>query len=172
MARNSPTLSHSDKSISTTNNPSRTDRIKFLLSILLVMMDLIVLLLAFLLGYYSRPYLPLFAIPAGQPPIVDYIPTMILHVGIVLAMIYFNRLYHQRRTFSRFDQLRSIVAVVTTGAVLVYGVQELIFRDSALYQNYPRSMFVYVLFFSVLLVGFSRELHRKVQVTLRHRGYA
>ena len=171
MARNTSTLNHADESI-TTSNPRQTALIKLILGILLVVMDIVALSLAFVAAYQSRLYIPLFPIPDQQPPLAAYVPTIFLHVVIVVALIYFNQLYHQRRTFSRFDQLRSIVAVVTTGAVMVYGVQELIFRNSALYQSYPRSLFFYVLIYSVLFVGISRELHRKLQVVLRQRGYA
>jgi exopolysaccharide biosynthesis polyprenyl glycosylphosphotransferase len=170
MAGNSPALRFSNQGIGTMKSIRQTESIKFVLNTLLVLMDIGMLLMAFVLGYHSRVYLPLFPIPAGQPPLTDYLPTMALHVSIIIALMYFNQLYHQRRTFSRFDQLRSIIAVVTTGAVMVYGVQELIFRNSVLYENYPRSMFVYIWFYSVILVVISRELHRKLQVMLRQRG--
>jgi exopolysaccharide biosynthesis polyprenyl glycosylphosphotransferase len=172
MAGNSPALSFSNAGVSAMNSVNLTQRVKIFLSVLLLLIDTGMLILAFVVGYNARAVLPLFPIPAGQPPLTDYIPTIILHVGIVIAMFYFNRLYHQRRTFSRFDQLRNLVSVVTVGAVMAYGVQELIFRNSVFYVNYPRSMFVYVWFFSVVFAGLGREIHRKLQVALRSHGLA
>ena len=160
----------SDEYLNIPGRVHRARRIKLLANILLVITDIGMLSLGFAVGYQSRSILPLFPIPSSQPPLGEYLPTIALHVGTVIAMFYFNRLYHLRRTFSRFDQMRNLIGVVTLGAVMVFGMQELIFRNSLLYRDYPRSMFVYVWFFSVIFAGLGRELHRRIQVILRKRG--
>ncbi|MGJ3237643.1 MAG: undecaprenyl-phosphate glucose phosphotransferase [Anaerolineae bacterium] len=171
MARNSSTVSISDKPV-TLKNPRNEQWVKLFLAVLLFISDGISLVGAFVVGYYARLYLPFFLIPDIQPPLINYIPTMILHVGLIVAIFYFNQLYHLRRTFSRFDQARRIIGIASLGAVLVYGVQELVFRNTLLYENYPRSMFVYVWFFSVIFAVLGRELHRLLQVRLRMQGIA
>lgn len=172
MAGNTPAISISDESVSTIENLSTGQRVKAIMRVLKFALDVLSLFGGFIIGYYAREVLPFFPIPAEQPPLSSYLTTMILHAALIVAMFYFNRLYHLRRTFSRFDQARSIVGNVTIGAVLLYGVQELFFRNSFLYETYPRSMFVYVWFFSSLFAVIGREIHRIIQVHLRKRSLA
>lgn len=172
MAGNTSAIRVSDESINSLDSLKSGQRIKAVMRILKISLDILALLSGFIVGYFAREILPFFPVPTEQPPIQNYITTMILHVALIIAMFYFNRLYHLRRTYSRFDQARSIIGNVTIGAVLLYGVQELFFRNSFLYEVYPRSMFVYVWFFSAVFAVIGREIHRKIQVNLRGRGYA
>lgn len=173
MAGNPAAVSFSDDRIEENAAYSiRTRRVKRLLGTLKVLSDVLMLALGFLLAYFARESFPFFPVPDDQPRLWNYVPTLLLHSATIVTMLYFNRLYHQQRVFNRFDQMRSIVGVVSLGAVLVYGMQELIFRNSFLYVSYPRSLFVYVWFFSVILVIVGRELHRLLVVSLRERSMA
>jgi len=172
MAGNSAAFSISNENLGGFPTSRQTRRVKILLGALKLLLDIGVLSFAFVVGYYAREVLPLFPIPDQQPALIWYVPTLLLHISIVIAMFYFNRLYHQQRVFSRFDQMRSITGVVTLGAVMVYGVQELIFRNTLIYVNYPRSMFVYIWFFSVVFAVLGREVHRKLVVWIRVKGLA
>ncbi len=153
-------------------NASQTNagRKRFMLGVLLVALDVLMLSAAFILGYVARLYLPFFAIPANPPQLTEYIPTMILQIGVILTGFYFSLLYHQRRIISRIDYARAILATVTIGAVLANGLQELLFKNSPLEVDYPRGMFFYSWFFSVLLIIMGRETHRIVQASARRRG--
>ncbi len=153
-------------------SPQRSQRAKALLRFLLVAMDVAMLFLGFTIGYLARLFLPFFPQPSAQPSFFNYASIFILQIVFIVVLLFFNRLYHQRRVFGRADQLRSIVGVVTIGVLLSNGLQELLFRNTALEVNYPRSMFFYVWFFSVLCVGVGRELHRIVQNMARRRGWA
>ncbi len=172
MAGNTPPLSLSDERLEVIKNEKRDNRAKLFLSSLLILSDIVTLILAFIVGYQARLILPFFLIPDVQPPLIDYVPTMLLHMFIIIAIFYFNQMYHLRRTFSRFDQARRIAGITSLGAVMVYGVQELFFRNTLLYVNYPRSMFFYVWLFSVVFTVVGRELHRLIQVRLRLQGLA
>lgn len=170
MAGNSSALSHADERLREERRQARNARLRLFMEFLLVLSDIGTLSIAFVLGYFARDLLPLGAVPDTQPPLVQYIPTIFLHVGIILAMFFFNQLYHQRRSFSRFDLIRNIAGVVSLGTVIGYGLQELLFRNSGLYVSYPRSMFVYVWLFSVIFAVTGRELHRLIMVRLRKLG--
>lgn len=152
--------------------PRYSRRNKTLLNILLLIIDSVMLLVAFPVGYYAREILPFFPQPEGQPPLALYIPVLLLQAMFVIVLFYFSRLYHQRRTFSRFDQMRTIIGLVTLGALLTNGVQELVFRNTFLDVNYPRSMFFYVWFFTVVFAILGREFHHWLQVQARRRGLA
>src|SRR5690606_36361900 len=50
--------------------------------------------------------------------------------------------------------------------------QELFFRNTLLAVSYPRSLFFYIWFFSLLMVTAGRELNRMITFQLRVRGLA
>lgn len=154
--------------VSVTRHNART---RTLLDILLVAMDVLALVLAFVLGYFARETVPLFNIPTSQPPLWNYAPTMAVQVATVLVLFYFSRMYHQSRAISRIDMGRNVIGLVTVGSLIVMSLQELFFK-STLFDpiDYPRSLFFYVLFFSIVLVLIGRLVHRELVKWLRIRG--
>jgi exopolysaccharide biosynthesis polyprenyl glycosylphosphotransferase len=150
----------------------RSSRAKTVLGGLLVGIDLLMLATAFVFGYCARIIIPLLAIPDNPPSIVLYVPTMVLHIFIIVTMSYFSRLYHQRRAISRIDQARQLLGVVTVGSVLVFGMQELVFKNTPFEVDYARAMFFYVLLFSAVLIVVGREIYRIIQVKMFGRGLA
>jgi exopolysaccharide biosynthesis polyprenyl glycosylphosphotransferase len=149
----------------------RSQRLQTLLNVMLIVLDLVMLVMAFALGYTMREYLPFFG-EAGFINFQQYIPTLLLHVLTIMLILYSARMYHLPRVSSRFDQIRSIVGVVTLGAFLTSGLQEFIFRNSAFDVHYPRSLLFYVWFFSVALVMLGREVQRFAVVQVRRRRWA
>ncbi len=149
----------------------RSQRVKRILDILLVLLDALMLGTAFVFGYLARMTLPLFRIPANPPEFLQYVLTMFLHIGIIMVLFYTSRLYHQGRAISRIDQAREIIGTVTVGALLVNGIQDLLFR-SLIYDlvEYPRSMLFYVWVFSMILVIIGREFHQSLRIRLRKSG--
>ncbi len=151
---------------------NRVNRTKTALDALLVFTDITALALAFLLAYWARQNLPLFSIPQNQPGFMIYMPTLALQLVTVLILFYFSRMYHQPRAISRIDMTRNIIGLVTIGSLMVMGFQELIFKNSIADPiDYPRSMFFYVLVFSIILVTIGRILNRALVRQLRLRGF-
>jgi exopolysaccharide biosynthesis polyprenyl glycosylphosphotransferase len=151
----------------------RSERVKLAIDLLRAVTDIVMLALAFYLGYLLRPILPLAATPQGFPEFVRYLPTMALHILVIFGVFYFGRLYHMPRRFSRIDQARSILTKVTVGAFIVNGIQSFAYRSTIFDPvDYPRSMFLYVWVLSILLLIIGRELHRGLQNTARARGWA
>ncbi|MBI5669985.1 MAG: undecaprenyl-phosphate glucose phosphotransferase [Chloroflexi bacterium] len=150
---------------------SRASRTRAALGLLLIALDITALTGAFLLGYVGRATLPLFSLPDRLPTLLQYVPTMILHVAFIVTMFYLSRLYHLPRAVSRIDQARKIVGVVTVGSLLASAVQELVFKFTIFEVDYPRGMFFYVWVFSMLLVLVGREFYHILQTFLRERGY-
>ena len=146
------------------------ERLKALSNATLVLADVILLIFAFVAGYAARELLPFFPQPHNQPPLLKYIPTIILHVSAIVLMFYFSQLYHLKRAFSRIDQFRNVVSIVTLGTLLASGVQEFLLQNSVYEAIYPRSLLFYVWFFSVFFTGVGRELHRRLWSSLRSRG--
>ena len=146
------------------------EHLKALSNVSLVIVDVAMLVIAFAAGYASRGNLPFFARPSDQPPLLEYVPTIVLHASTIMLMFYFSQLYHLKRAVSRIDQFRNVVGVVTLGTLLANGIQEFLLQNTALDVVYPRSLLFYVWFFSVFLTGAGRELHRRVWASMRKRG--
>lgn len=153
------------------NSPRRGDPIKTFLGAALLVTDMVALTAAFALGFWARENFPLSALPPILPQFDKYIPTLILHVATIVIIFYLMQMYHMRRALSRIDHARNIFGAVTVGALMVSGIQELIFKNTLLESvDYPRSMFFYVWIFSVLFVVIGRELNSMLRHFLRRRG--
>lgn len=146
------------------------NRLRALLSLLLITLDVTMLSLAFVLGYVARATLPLFALPDKLPPLLQYAPTLALHVGVTVTMFYFSRLYHLPRAVSRIDQARRVLGIVTVGSLIASGMQELVFKTTIFEVDYPRGMFFYVWILSAVLVITGREIYQILRNWLRRRG--
>ena len=146
------------------------DHLKALSTLTLLLVDLVMLVVAFVVGYAVREVLPIFARPVEQPDLTTYFPTIILHTATIIVMFYFSQLYHLKRAFSRIDQLRNVIGVVTLGTLLASGMQEFLLQNTALEAVYPRSLLFYVWVLSVLLTVAGRELHRRIWALMRRRG--
>ncbi len=151
----------------------RSNRLRTLFQILVVVSDAVMLFAAFALGYLARVYAPLTgASPTAVPGFDRYLPTLFLHVTLVMLILYFSRMYHQRRSASRIDLLRSIAGIVTVGVTMVYGLQDLFFKQTSYEVDYPRTMFFYNVIFSIVLIFTGREILRMLLNQLRRRGLA
>ncbi|MCY4526977.1 MAG: sugar transferase, partial [Anaerolineaceae bacterium] len=138
-------------------------------------LDVVMLAAAFALAHRARNAFELFTIPVNPPSLEQFVPTLLLHVGTTLLVFYASRLYHLARSVSTLDQMRRILGATLLGAVLAYGLQALVLDlllNATEYQvDYPRSLFFYVLLFSIVLVEFGRSLYRALRGWLRRRGH-
>lgn len=152
----------------------RSSRVRTLLNVLLISLDIVALVAAFVLAFHARNVLSIFPIPPTPPAFERYIPTLILHVVTTVLILYASLLYHLPRAVSRIDQMRKILGAVTLGAVLGYALQALIlesiFYGTQFEVDYPRSLFVYVWFFSMLFVETGRIFYRALRYYLRKWG--
>jgi len=144
--------------------------VKALSTASLVLTDLLMLILAFAVSYRARELLPFFAQPQEQPSLATYTPAILFHSLTIIAMFYFLQLYHLKRATSRIGLLRSITGVVTLGSLVGNGIQEFLLQNTALETVYPRSLLLYVWFFSLSFVLVGRELHRRYWAWMRRRG--
>lgn len=148
----------------------RYPAINTLLTILLVLIDVAMLVIAFAFAYHARLNLPLFPSPdpLGVPSLERYLPLLVLSIAITLVVFYLNQLYHQPRTVSRMDSFRNVIGMVTISALLASAIQDVIFRGTVLEIDYPRSLLFYFTLFASLLVNIGREGFRAIRLVLRH----
>ena len=139
-----------------------------------MLLDALALGAAFVLAYETRNEIELFQIPVNPPRLGQYIPTLLLHAATTLLVFYGSQLYHLSRSVSTLDQMRRILGATLLGAVLAFGLQGLLLEQllsATEYQvDYPRSLFFYVLLFSIVIVEFGRGLFRSLRGWLRRRG--
>ncbi|MBN2303140.1 MAG: undecaprenyl-phosphate glucose phosphotransferase [Anaerolineae bacterium] len=145
-------------------------RVRGLLHTALVIMDGIMIALAFLLGYVARAHLPLPAVPVNPPPFSTYAPMMVIHVFAILVVFYFGRLYHLRRAVSRIDEAYAIAQHLSVGTFMAVAVETLTFKNSGFELDYPRGVIIYAWLFGIALTITGRELHRQLTVRLRDWG--
>lgn len=140
---------------------------------LLVLIDLLAVLVAFVVGYWARLRFPLFAAPVDPPTFEAYSSLLIIHAITLIILFFFNRLYHQRRAVSRIDLLYSVATSVSVGVIMTSGLSTILLKGSgAGVTDYPRQMILYVWLFSIIFVMAGRELHRLLTIALRISGSA
>ncbi len=145
-------------------------RVRGLLRTALVASDLIMLVLAFALGYLLRARLPLPAVPVNPPPFSNYTPMLVVHVAMTMIVFYFARMYHQRRASSRFDEAYAVAQNVSIGTLLAVAFESLAFKNSALELDYPRGVVVYAWLLGIVLVVTGRMAYRQLIMRLHDFG--
>lgn len=133
-------------------------------------LDGLMTVIAFALAYQMRLRVPFPAELPEPPEFTAFVPMMLVQVISVLAVFYFNKLYHVARAGSRLDELFSIVGAVSIGTMLAVAISSLTFRGTAFDQTFPRAMVLYAWLFSVILITAGRWIHRRMWHRLRMRG--
>ena len=143
-----------------------------MLKVLQAGIDIAMAALAFVVGYYVRQAFPLTPLPPDPPGLDYYLPVLVIHVTLVVVAAFLARLYHLPRAASRFDVGYRILATVSLVVFMSVGLQTFIFKNSIFERDYPRTLLVYVWFFSTALMIAGRELHNQMVYRLRARGLA
>ncbi len=142
-----------------------------LMQILVILIDMLMLSVAFVMGYYARNTLPIPELPVNEPPpLSEYIPMMIVHTLTIIIFFYLARMYHTKRAINRFDLGVAIGQNVSMGTFIAVAIETLAFKNSGFALDYPRGVIVYAWFFSILNVIIGRELHRQIVIQLRKMG--
>jgi exopolysaccharide biosynthesis polyprenyl glycosylphosphotransferase len=145
-------------------------QVRGLLNTALVFIDVLMLTLAFVLGYVLRAELPLPAVPVNPPPFSNYVPMLVVHVLTTLGVFFLGRMYHQKRAVSRIDMGYAIAQNVSIGTLGAVAFESLAFKNSALELDYPRGVIVYAWLLGIVMVVIGRELHRQFTIKLRDVG--
>jgi exopolysaccharide biosynthesis polyprenyl glycosylphosphotransferase len=145
-------------------------QVRGLLNTALVFIDVLMLTLAFVLGYVLRAELPLPAVPVNPPPFSNYVPMLVVHVLTTLGVFFLGRMYHQKRAVSRIDMGYAIAQNVSIGTLGAVAFESLAFKNSALELDYPRGVIVYAWLLGIVMVVVGRELHRQFTIKLRDAG--
>ena len=154
-----------------TRSEASIKRLRAFQQILLIVIDVSMLIIAFVLGYRARSILPILELPENPPPLSRYYVMMTIHTVSIITFFYFTRMYHMKRAINRIDVGYVTAQNVSMGTFIAIAIETLALKNSAFALDYPRGVIVYAWIFSVILAIIGRELHRQVVVRLRKAGF-
>ena len=144
-------------------------RVNLLFTASLVLIDALMVGLAFYLAYQLR-LLIRFPLPVNVQPFSSYRGMMVIQILTMVIVFFFSRLYHLKRGQSRIEAFYSIVAAVSVGTVMAISFTSFTFKDSLLEVDYSRAMIIYAWLLTIILVTLGRSLHHRLVKALRARG--
>jgi exopolysaccharide biosynthesis polyprenyl glycosylphosphotransferase len=132
-----------------------------------VALDILLINLAFVLGYVVRYELQLFrpVLDALKAPYAAYLPSQVLHTLLMLGFLTLDGVYQRRRGGSWFDELYRVTNATTTAVVIQVAIT-FYFRPLV----YSRLLFIEAGLITIVLLSGVRLLQRAVQANLRRRG--
>lgn len=147
-----------------------SQRIRPIYSISLVMLDIIMIIAAFIFAYRLRALIPWPAELTSSNPITDYTGLMMAQILGVISALFFFRLYYLPRAVSRVDQFYSVFVAVTLGILIAVAISVLTLKNSVFEVDFPRAMIVYAWILTIIFITLGRAAHQAVRNLLRNRG--
>jgi len=127
-------------------------RTKWFLDLLTVLVDIVMIAGAFLAAYQLR-HITEYPGPLNPRPFSYYSGMLLIHVGTLLIVFFFYRLYHFKGGLSRIDKFYTILAAVSFGSVASVALLSFLYKNEL---DYPRAMVVYAWLLSILFVTIGR----------------
>lgn len=144
-------------------------RVNLLFTVLLVLNDAAMVVVAFCLAYWLRRVVPV--PPAiNMAPFGNYTTMVIIQVIVMIVVYFFSRLYDLKRTMSRLDEFYRLFAVTSVGTLITVALTSILFKNSTLEVDFPRVMIIYAWLLTVFLVALGRSVLVMVRNWLRRRG--
>ncbi len=135
----------------------------------LVVLDALMLMVAFLLAYSLRVQI---AWPNEIAPNIvfwDYVGLMALQTSTIIIVLLVFRQYYLPRAVSRVDQLYAVFAAVTLGTLIAVALAVFIYSSDF---DFPRMMMIYAWVCSIIFIMLGRLIHQSVRLWLqRTRGW-
>ncbi len=139
-------------------------RSALMFTISVIIIDIIMIGLAFFVGYELR----LRSDHEGILPFAEYWAMMLVHVTSTLIVFFFYRLYHRQRSLSYIDQFYAIFGAASVGTIIGIAFISFFFKNQL---DYPRLMMVYVWFLTILFASLGRAIQSRIQLSLQARGW-
>jgi len=147
-------------------------RINWLLAVSLIVIDGLMIALAFFLAYWLRLWLNIPSPPVNIQPFHRYLGMMAIQVVTMLMVFFFSRLYHLKRGTSRLDELSIIFTASSIGNIISIAFTSLLFKNSPLELDYSRGMVIYAWLLTIILVFLGRLLYHAIRFSLYAQGVA
>lgn len=148
----------------------KTQQVRNLYALSLIILDGIMVAVAFVLAYRLRMLIPFPAEAENLQPFGAYVGLMVVQIIAVVGAQLFNRQFYIPRAVSRVDQFYAVFASVSIGTVISVAVSAFFFKGTTLEADYPRVMVMYAWLLAILLIMLGRAAHQVVREFLRDRG--
>ncbi|GMQ79458.1 MAG: undecaprenyl-phosphate glucose phosphotransferase [Anaerolineae bacterium] len=145
-------------------------QIRNLYSITLVLLDGLMVAVAFVMSYRLRQRIPWPAPLVSETPISDYFALMFALILGILIVLFFYRQYYMPRAISRVDQFYSVFAGVSIGMMIAVAVSVFTFKNSIFEVDFPRAMIIYTWVLAIIFIMIGRIAHQTVRSILADHG--
>ncbi len=139
-------------------------RSQVLLVFLQLFTDIVMASVAFLLAYRVN-----LAIDPTVGDLGQYLPFMVIFVGVVVLALFLSKLYQRRRGRPHFEEYLSVFGAVTVGSLIAVATISFVYKNDL---DYRRPMMVLAWAFSVVLIIVGRFFNILLQRSLMRRGIA
>jgi exopolysaccharide biosynthesis polyprenyl glycosylphosphotransferase len=143
-----------------------TDKSKVLFAVLLVIIDILMMVLAFVFSYYLRLWTE-HLVPGDIGSLGSYLRVLAIQVVTLIAVFFFAKLYHRQRGLSHVDEFYAVFVAVSVGAIMSVAFSSVIIRNGP---DYSRRMIVFHWAFTIALVTLGRLLYARLRWSLHSRG--
>lgn len=142
-------------------------QIRNIYSASLVLLDALMVAVAFMLAYQLRELIAWPDQLAPEATFANFVGLMLVLMLCIVAALFFYRQYYIPRAISRVDQFYAVVASVTIGTLMAVAIFALLFKDL----DYPRMVLLYTWFLAILLIMLGRFSHQVARDRLRDKGW-
>ena len=139
-------------------------RASIFFTISLVTIDILMIGLAFLVGYQLR----LRSEHENLQPFSAYWGMLLVHILSNLMVFFFYRLYHRQRSLSYIDQFYAIFGAASVGTIIAIAFISFAFKNQI---DYPRLMMVYTWILTILFASLGRLIQSRFQRSLQAHGW-
>lgn len=147
-----------------------TQRVRTLFTIVLVIMDFLLIGIAFVLAYQLRVSVDWPEPLANRLPLADYLPMLLTQAFSIVGVLFLNRQYYMPRSVSRIDQILYVFISVSIGILLAVALTTIFLRNDRAISDYPRTMLVYNWLFTTISLIIGRLIINWVRKRLQDRG--
>jgi exopolysaccharide biosynthesis polyprenyl glycosylphosphotransferase len=135
-------------------------------TILLVIIDALMMALAFIFSFYLRLWTEHLT-PADLGYIGSYLGVMLIQILTLVTVFFFSRLYHRQRGLSHVDEFYAVFVAVSVGTIMSVAFNSFIIRNGP---DYSRRMIVFSWAFTIMLVTTGRLLYSRLRWAVQSRG--
>jgi exopolysaccharide biosynthesis polyprenyl glycosylphosphotransferase len=142
------------------------DKGTVLFAVLLVIIDMVMMFLAFVFSYYLRLRTEELS-PADIGSLGNYLGMIVIQVLTLVGVFFFAKLYHRQRGLSHVDEFYSVFVAVSVGTIMSVAFNSVIIRNGP---DYSRRMIVWSWAFTIVLVTLGRLLNSRLRWSLQSQG--
>jgi FlaA1/EpsC-like NDP-sugar epimerase len=147
-----------------------TQRIRTIYTLSMVVLDFLLIALAFALAYRLRVSIDWPDPLTNQVPLANYLGLFLAQAVSIIAVLFLNRQYYVPRAVSRLDQIYYVFISVSVGILIGIALTTIALRNNQALLEYPRAMLVYNWLLTIALLMFGRFLGNWVRNGLQERG--